>query len=52
MMACPDEPRTRQEAAFLEALEAVAGYEIVEGELVLLDAEEAPLLRFVRRAED
>ena len=51
MMACPDEPRTRQEAAFLEALEAVAGYEIVEGALGRLDAEEAPLLRFVRRAE-
>jgi heat shock protein HslJ len=38
MMACPDEPRSRQEQAFLEAMRNVAAYEMVEGRLRLLDA--------------
>jgi heat shock protein HslJ len=38
MMACPDEPRSRQEQVFLEALRNVAGYELADGRLRLLDA--------------
>ena len=51
MMACPDEPRTRQETAFLAAFESVAGFELAGPELRLLDSTGALLLLFEPRPD-
>lgn len=45
MMACED-PIMAQESAFIAALERVAGYELVDGELRLTDADGNVLARF------
>ena len=51
MMACPDDPRTLQEKAFLTALAAVEAFEISDGGLRLLDGGGTMLLTLVRRPD-
>ena len=51
MMACPDEPRTRQEQAFLAALEEVAGFAVEGDRLRLLDGQGELLMTLVPRPD-